>query len=92
MSDKPVAMSLVSGSAGLPPRSAGVLYELVRAHLREHGGKSTRSTILATIQDDSQALAKLKASQGLTALLTNMKHSGFIMLDGDRVILTRRRG
>ena len=75
----------------LPPRSAGPLYEFVRTYLREQAGSSTRSELLAAIEADATAAAKLQRSRGFTALLSNMKHSGFIEVRGELITATSRR-
>ncbi len=79
------------GTPALSPRSAGSLYEFIRAYLREHGGSSTRSELLAAVKADSAAAAKLQRSRGFTALLSNMKHSGFIEVHGELITATGRR-
>lgn len=66
------------------------MYEFVCNHLRQHGGQSTRSRVLAAFQDDDAAQQRLNESQGLSAVLTNMKQSGFVTLEGEAVQLPSR--
>ena len=67
------------------------LYQFVRDQLAANGGRSTQDELLAAIRDNPTALAKLERSQGFGALLSNMKQSGFIDLDGEVVRRTKRR-
>ena len=72
-------------------RSTGSLYEFVRRALADHEGHCTRARLLDAILADPHAAERLKRSQGFTALLQNMKRSGFVELEGDLVRATRRR-
>lgn len=76
---------------GTDPRSAGSLYEFVRRTLADHQGVCTRTQILEAILADPRASERLQRSQGFAALLSNMKHSGFIQFDGELVRRTTRR-
>ena len=67
------------------------LYQFVREQLEARGGRCTRASLLSVIEDNPAALAKLRQSQGFDALLGNMKHSGFIDLEGDMVHRTARQ-
>lgn len=69
----------------------GSLYEFVRRTLAERGGGCTRAELLAMIQADPEAAQRLERSRGFSRLLQNMKHSGFVRLEGDMVRRTRRR-
>jgi len=75
----------------LPPRSAGSLYEFVRSYLRDHAGACTRSQLRAAMDGDRDASARLRESRGFSALLSNMKHSGFIEVNGELITATSRR-
>jgi len=80
---------------GKPQRPAAAapfvtLYQFVRELLEAHGGRCARDALLRLIEDNPAALAKLRQSQGFEALLSNMKHSGFIDLEGDMVHRTAR--
>lgn len=75
----------------VPFRSRGSLYEFVRATLAVHGGTSTKQELLSAIQANSDMAQRLERSQGFARLLQNMKHSGFIELDGETVRRTGRR-
>ena len=75
----------------LPCASRGSLYEFVRQTLAENGGSCTKVALLAAIQSDSHAAQRLQKGLGFGRLLVNMKHSGFIEMDGDIVRRTKRR-
>lgn len=76
--------------AGAPPEQVATLYQFVRDRLEAKGGTATRAELLAAIRGNPAARAKLEGSRGFSALLSNMKHSGFIELDGETVRRTRR--
>lgn len=78
-------------TTSLPFRSRGSLYEFIRATLAEHGGTCTKDALLSVVQADPDMAQRLERSQGFARLLQNMKHSGFIELDGDMVRRTGRR-
>lgn len=73
-----------------PPGVRGTLYEFVRRHLVEQGGMCSRTELLAAIQASPAMCDRLMASRGFTALLSNMRHSGDLLLDGDKVQLSSR--
>lgn len=66
------------------------LYQFVRDALNSRGGVCSRDELLAAIQADPDAARRLGLSQSFSRLLQNMKHSGFIELDGDLVRRTKR--
>ena len=72
-------------------RSAGSLSQFIRAVLERHGGACTRDEIYSAIRADRHASERLCSGQGLPRLLQNMKHSGFVTLDGDMVRRTGRK-
>ncbi|MES2326262.1 MAG: hypothetical protein V4499_02880 [Pseudomonadota bacterium] len=74
-----------------PFGSRGSLYEFVRRALAERGGRCTRAELLAIIEEDPASARRLQQSQGFSRPLQNMKHSGFIELDGEIVRRTARR-
>lgn len=74
-----------------PQRRFTSLYQFVRDQLAASGGACTRSELLKAIHRDRQASARLDQTQGFSALLSNMKHSGFLTLDDDLVRATPRR-
>lgn len=76
---------------GTDPRTAGSLYEFVRRTLSEHRGVCTRTQLLEAILADPNASDRLKRTRGFSALLNNMKHSGFIQLEAELVRRTKRR-
>lgn len=65
------------------------LYEIVR-RLLETDGPCSRAELLAKLSANPEAAERLKRSRGFSALLLNMKHSGFIELDGEIVRRTGR--
>lgn len=67
------------------------LYQFVRDRLEAQGGTATRPELLAAIRGNLAARAKLENSRGFDALLSNMKHSGFVELDGETVRRTARQ-
>ena len=82
-------MGIADGSGrGRPVES---LYQFVREELATSGGSCTRAELRAAIDAHPAARARLDCSRGFAALLSNMKHSGFVSLDGERVRATARR-
>lgn len=67
------------------------LYQFVRETLEVHRGSCSREELLSAIERDRDAAAKLRESKGFARLLINMKHSGFVELDGSQVRRTARR-
>lgn len=67
------------------------LYELIRRTLDENGGTSSRQSLLEAIQRNPEANARLAMGRGFSALLSNMKHSGFIEIHGDMIRRSRRQ-
>ena len=67
------------------------LYQLVRDALDSRGGACSREELLAAIEADPDATQRLRKGQGFSRLLRNMKHSGFITIDGPSVRRTARR-
>ena len=67
------------------------LYALVRSVLDENGGVCTRGQLLNAILHEPEAANRLAKSRGFGPLLTNIKHSGFIEIDGEIVRRTSRR-
>lgn len=72
-------------------RTSGSLYEFVRRTIAAHGGACTRTELLNAILADPAASARLERTKGFTAVLDNMKYSGFVVFDGDVVRRTARR-
>lgn len=73
------------------PASAGSLYQFVSDMLAASGGACIRDQLLAAIRENPVLLERLEQSRGFGALLSNMKHSGFIELHGETVRRTPRR-
>lgn len=72
-------------------RSMGSLFKFIREKLAAHNGVCTREELLRAILADPAASERLEQSQGFSALLGNMKSSGFVEFDGDLVRRTSRR-
>ena len=72
-------------------RNPASLYDFVREMLALRGGSCSRRELLAAIQAHPRAESLLERSQDYTCLLLNMKHSGFVELEGDLVRRTKRR-
>ena len=74
-----------------PPSGRGdSLYQFVRVYLAEAGGSCDREALLVAMTENPVVRQKLEAGQGFRALLTNMRHSGQVQLDGQLVKLTSR--
>lgn len=72
-------------------RTSGSLHEFIRRILAAHGGVCGRAELLAAISADPRASERLKRTKGFTAVLGNLKSSGFVHFDGDLVRRTNRR-
>jgi hypothetical protein len=72
-------------------RPAASLYAFIRATLASHGGVCSRQELLASIEADPEMANRLARSQGFPRVLQNMKHSGYVELDGQLVRRTVRR-
>ena len=66
------------------------LYQLVRDTLEQHGGTCSRGELLNAILNDSAEAERLARGQGFSRLLGNMKHSGFIEIDGQTIRRAKR--
>lgn len=75
---------------GTKPQSAGTLFEFVRVYLSEQGGECRRAELLAAMKAMPQVSKRLARSQGFVRILWNMRNSGWITLEHDRVIETRK--
>ena len=71
-------------------RSAGSLFEFIRRQLAGHEGVRTRAQLLDAIRRDPQASERLGRTRGFSAVLGNMKSSGFVVLENDLVRATAR--
>lgn len=71
-------------------RSTGSLSQFIRELLCQHGGVSSREDLLRAIQRKPKLAARLAQGQGLAALLRNMRHSGYVTIEGETVKATRR--
>ena len=83
--------SLVRSDAAAADRHPSTLYEFVRQTLALRGGVCSRRELLAAIEADPLNSSRLARSRGFASLLQNMKHSGFVELQGDLVRRTKRR-
>ena len=80
--------SMVTGGRVGPPTAgvSGSMYDFVRHYLVEHGGTCTRQELLAALQADDAMKERLaNSSNGFTALIHNMRHSGDVLIDGNLV-------
>lgn len=68
-------------TAGVP----GTLYDFVRRYLVQRGGSCSRPDLLAVIKASPVMSARLNATRGFNALLSNMHHSGDILFEGDQI-------
>ena len=75
---------------GAPPGHPGSLYQAVREHLWRVGGTCTRDELLEVMLSDTAVRKRLLEGQGFSRLLTNMRHSGEIMLQGEIIKATSR--
>ena len=68
-----------------PPTSgvADSLYDFVRRYLCAHEGACSRDELLTALMAEPKMKERLSRSQGFTALVHNMRHSGDIVLEGD---------
>ena len=82
----------VTGGRVGPPTSGmpGSMYDFVRRYLIEHGGSGSRHELLAALQADQAMRDRLARSKGITALLHNMRHSGDVVFDGNRIVASNR--
>lgn len=75
---------------GPPPGHSGSLYQAVREHLWRVGGSCTRDELLEVMLSNTALRNRLFEGQGFSRLLTNMRHSGEILLEGELVRATSR--
>lgn len=73
-------------TAGVP----GSLYDCVRRYLCAHDGSCSRDELLAALNADPPTQERLSRSQGFKALLNNMRHSGDVRFEGNKVSATSR--
>lgn len=72
-------------------RSVGSLFEFIRQQLAVHDGVRTRAQLLDAIGRHPQAAERLGRTRGFSAVLGNMKSSGFVELENEIVRATGRR-
>jgi hypothetical protein len=89
--DKGLQHRVTGGRVG-PPTSGvpGSLYDFVRRHLVANGGTCSREDLLAALQSDPVIRERLARGRGFRALVNNMRFSGDVTLDRDRVTATSR--
>ena len=75
-----------------PPdgRSMGSISQFVREYLVQHDGVATRDELLKALNSVPHLAHRLTRGQGLNRLLQNLRHSGFVTLEGERVEATER--
>ncbi len=83
-------MTPIRWRSGAPPGRAQSLYQFVRQYLWQAGGSCSRAELLAAMSRDEAVRTRLTNSQGFLALLTNMRHSRELILDGQMVRATDR--
>lgn len=80
-----------AGRVGPPTRRVpGTLYDFVRQYLLQHGGSCTRDELLTAIKASPALCQRLDSGRGYTALLSNMYHSGDVLLEGATVQASAR--
>lgn len=77
-------------TAPTPLQSRGTLFQFVRDYLCSHSGSCSRAELRRALEADTKMAARLANSQGFTPLLTNMRHSGDIFLEGETVRASAR--
>ena len=65
-------------------------YSAIRTLLANAGGTMTRADLAMKITEHPEMAEQIKNSRGLASLLSNMRHSGEVALQGDLVSLTER--
>lgn len=87
-SDEPIERKkwLRRPNVGVP----GTLYDFVRRYVHAQGGSCSRDILLYAILAKPALKARLENGQGFGALLSNMRHSGDIVVDGDLIRVTDR--
>lgn len=75
---------------GAPAGQRGSLYQVIREHLWRLGGTCSRDELLKLMSSDASIRKRLHEGQGFARLLTNMRHSGEVLLDGKIVRATHR--
>ena len=83
-------MTPIRWRSGAPPGQAHSLYQFVREYLWHAGGSCSRAELLTAMSKDGAVRTRLANSQGFLALLTNMRHSGELVFDGEAVRATLR--
>lgn len=73
-------------TAGVP----GSLYDFVRRFLVAHDGTSSRHELLNALQADPRMKGRLEASRGFAALISNMRHSGDVIVSDEDIRITSR--
>jgi len=80
-----------AGRVGPPTRGVpGTLYDFVRRYLSQHGGSCTRDDLLVAIRSSPVHCQRLDAGRGFAALMSNMYHSGDVLLEGNTVRASAR--
>lgn len=69
---------------------SGSLYDFVRRYLFAQGGSCSRDQLHSAILGEPILKARLEHGRGIGALLSNMRHSGEIVFDGDLVRASSR--
>ena len=64
------------------------LYQFVREFLWERGGVCERHELLSAMESEPGIAQRLTDGQGFKALIGNMRHSGYVVVDGDQIRAT----
>ena len=70
-------------------RESKTIYQFVREYLARDG-MGNRSDLLNAMMADPSISTRLARSQGFVRILWNMRNSGWIELDGERITPTRK--
>ena len=75
---------------GAPLGRSSTLYQFVREFLWRAGGHCSRDELLAAMLGDPAVRERLERGQGFGRLLTNMQHSGEVVVDNRTIKATPR--
>jgi hypothetical protein len=79
------------GRIGLPVFTPkGSLYDDIRSRIASAGGTISRDMLNEELATDASCLKRIAEVGGLSALLTNMHHSGEVILERKVISLTER--
>lgn len=77
--------------SGPPPVvSRGTLFQFVREFLCRNAGTASRGALHGAMLGDRRIADRLDRSQGFDRILWNMRTSGWIEIEGDRITASRK--